>query len=205
MGLRAHADALELVVLAVEGGLFLRPEAAEDLHAFVGAASARFRIDAAGPPFVGVFAADADAEDQPPLRELVEHGGLEGDRRRVAECEQVDAGLQFQLRRDGGDRREPHQGVAAGAVEGDVVADEDAIDTGGFGGDRVRGAAAGHEDLGHGHGHLGGAPRVWVVLLMRSGRGRRCRHRRAGRSRPRCSRAPAGPPRCARRVAAPGG
>ena len=57
----------------------------------------------------------------------------------MAQREQIDARLQLQLRRDGGERGELDQRVAAVAVERHVVAEEDAVDARDFGVARVLG------------------------------------------------------------------
>jgi broad specificity phosphatase PhoE len=82
---------------------------------------------------VGVFSTNADAEDEAAHAQLVELGGLERDGDGMAEGKDVDARLE--LDRFGGrsDCRQGNQAIVAEAVEGDMVARDDAIEAERFG------------------------------------------------------------------------
>ena len=84
-GLRRDGDALQFVERAAEVDLVFSPQAADDLEALVGLATARFRVDAECLPFGGQWAADAEGRQQTAFRQHVDGGALLGQQHGVAE------------------------------------------------------------------------------------------------------------------------
>ena len=85
-------------------------ERAHERQRLVRARAAGARVDAAQAQLGGIVAADADAELEPPGRDAGDRRELAGHRRRVPQGEQIDAGLDMDVRVRGEQRRSPGSG-----------------------------------------------------------------------------------------------
>ena len=105
------------------GDRLAAPQLAHDREAFAQPRAALVERHAAGLVLLGELATDADAEDEAPFCQMVERRDLLGDRRGMAQRQQVDARAEHQAPAQHGGLRELHQRVEDRDGEGDVVAD----------------------------------------------------------------------------------
>ena len=84
---------------------------------------------AAGLVFLREFAADADAEDEPALAQVIERRDLLRDRHRMAQRQQIDLGAEHQAPADHRRLRQLQQRIEDRDGKRDVVADPDRIDS----------------------------------------------------------------------------
>ena len=89
-GLRRDGDTLQLVEGAVEVDRLLSPQAADDLEALVGLATARLRVHAERLPFGRQRATNAEGRQQAAVRQHVDGGALLSQQHGVAERQRHD-------------------------------------------------------------------------------------------------------------------
>ena len=102
-------------------------ERTQGRDALVGTQSALRPVDARRLEVLRPFAADADTEQQPPVRQVVERARLLRHEARVAQRQQHDARTEQQALCDGGERRQRDPEVEDRVVEGEVLAGPDRV------------------------------------------------------------------------------
>jgi hypothetical protein len=105
------------------------PQLAHHQKAFVQPRAALGDRDAAGFELLGEFAADADPEDEPALRQVIEGRNLLGHRRGMAQRHQVDIRAENQTSAHHRRLGELKQRIEDGNMEGEMVANPQRIVT----------------------------------------------------------------------------
>src|SRR5262245_45281815 len=117
-----HLHVRKLVEAAIMAHRLARPQLAYHLDGFSQPRPALADGYTASLVFLGKLPADADAKDEPSIRQVIEGGDLLGDGRGMAQRQQEDGGAQGQPRADGGGLGDLRERVEDWDGEGDVVA-----------------------------------------------------------------------------------
>ena len=124
---RLHRHALELEEAAVMSRGLAAPQLANHRDAFVQPGAALGDRDAAGFELLVEFAAHADPEDEPALREMIEGRNLLGHRRGMAQRHQDDARAEDPPPAHRRSLGELQQRIEDGDMEGEMVVNPQGI------------------------------------------------------------------------------